>query len=520
MTNIINYGISDTFKLLFVQLKDTPGRNGYKYHSRDVEQICQDLICRNYGSVCYELSFLCWAIVNHPRYASSALLNFFWVEENIKPKIFRQAFSQPIKLEHGKIVMATDYLQLQLGDLAFSISPTRVSVLAVMLEIIASIDPTQLNNIETQLIGADSQKVKQLSSELQKLIYAYLAEHIPKASIQERFRAVGSWLAQRNLTANNLTDEDVLNFWLTPPTQASYIKYATVFNDLLDAVNAIEEVETQFNAEYALSLGHNKEQGEIEAQWVQDNLFEQTRSSEDLNWLCQSPKFLTLTQYNLIKDLLSHQKMLPQLPLSFLRLAIFGNWQAVLVQKKRQSPQALAEKLQQTPKRQYQDYVHDLAACLTQNQQVQQSIAYIFYSLNSPLFVGIMRTQIPFKLQQSLKVWMTEQLEDPDKTQSDYFQYIDLWVSQEPALQAWLNQAAHAFKQNNKEGFKTLPPIEALDLYQDGSDALTQCQQVLERYLSALNNKTEKNSSLENIYRSDLCIFSNRFKQIYGAPHA
>ncbi|MDU0356399.1 hypothetical protein RS130_23125 [Paraglaciecola aquimarina] len=94
MSSIINYGISETLKSVFAQLKETPGLNGNKYHSKDVEQLSQDIVCRNYGSVCYELSFLCWAVVNrsqlsvanssttHPFSSSttlstSPLLNFF-----------------------------------------------------------------------------------------------------------------------------------------------------------------------------------------------------------------------------------------------------------------------------------------------------------------------------------------------------------------------------------------------------------------------------------------------------------
>jgi hypothetical protein len=268
-------------------------------------------------------------VVNHPHYQSSALIKFYWVQENIKPKAFRHAFNQPIHTTSGDIKLTENYLSLTLDSLEFSISPTRISVLAVMLEVIATIDPSQLTKIETQLLNATSQGVKQLSSELQKLIYAFLKEHIPKASTQERFRAISDWLKQHKLSANRLSDQDVLNFWLTPPAQPSYIKYSTVVDDLLDAVSAIEEVENRFNADYALSLGTDQEQGEVDAQWIQQTIFEQALSPSDFDGLCQSPKFLTLAQYEPIKAILSHGKMARQLPLSFLRLAIFSSWQAV-----------------------------------------------------------------------------------------------------------------------------------------------------------------------------------------------
>jgi hypothetical protein len=520
MTNIINYGISDTLKALFAQLKDTPGLDGYKYHGKDVEQISQYIVCRNYGSVCYELSFLCWAVVNHPHYSSSALLSFFWLEENIQPKRFRHAFSQPIKTASGQVCMGEDYLQLQIGDIEFAISPTRVGVLAVMLELIASIEPAQLSNIETLLLGANNQGIKQVSSNLQKLIYSYLKEHIPEASTQERFRAISGWLKQHNLTAQKLTDQDVLDFWLNPPAQPSYIKYSTVLDDLLDAMTAIEMVENTFNGEYALSLGSNTEQGEVDADWVQSTVFEQADNCEDLSWLCQSPKFLTLAQYQPMSPLLSHGKLARQLPLSFLRLSIFGGWQSVLVQAKRKSTQVLADKLQQYPNRQYQDYVAELNDTESQCKQVQQVIAHIFYSLNSPVFVGIMLKQMPTDLQQALKIWMRAQIADTRESEANIFVHVQQWLSQHHKAQFWLTEAANLFKNNNKDGFKKLPSLAELDFYQDGSEALDHCQELMARYLLVITKLNHENTQLAEIYRSDLCIFSNRFKQIYGAPHA
>jgi hypothetical protein len=521
MTNIINYGISETLKALFTQLKDTPGLHGYKYHGKDVEQISQNIVCRNYGSVCYELSFLCWAVVNHPQYTScSPLLSFFWLEENIQPKRFRQAFSQPIQTASGQTFMGEDYLQLTIGDIEFAISPTRVGVLAVMLELIASIEPAQLSSIETLLLDADTKAIKRLSSNFQKLIYSYLKEHMPEASTQDRFRAISRWLKQHNLTAQKLTDQYVLDFWLNPPAQPSYIKYSTVLDDLLDAITAIEVVENTFNAEYALSLGSNSEQGEVDADWVQTTVFEQADNVSDLSWLCQSPKFLTLTQYQPMSPLLSHGKFARQLPLSFLRLAIFGGWQSVLVQAKRKSTQVLADKLQQFPNRHYQDYVAELNDSESQCKQVQQVIAHIFYSLNNPLFVGIMLKQMPTDLQQTLKIWMRAQITEPTESQETLFLHIQQWLPQHAKAQYWLNEAANIFKNNNKDGFKKLPSVTELDIYQDGSEALDHCQALVARYLLVITKLNHENAQLADIYRSDLCIFSNRFNQIYGAPHA
>jgi hypothetical protein len=133
---------------------------------------------------------------------------------------------------------------------------------------------------------------------------------------------------------------------------------------------------------------------------------------------------------------------------------------------------------------------------------------------------------MPLELQQILKLWMREQVEEESEAEdtaapeTPYLKHIQQWLTQHTTAQTWLTEAGNAFKNNNKDGFKTLPSSENLDIYQDGNEALDHCQQIVERYLLVIEKLNHENTELEAIYRSDLCIFSNRFKQIYGAPHA
>jgi hypothetical protein len=521
MTNIINYGVSESLKALFAQLKETPGLQGRKYPAKEVDLLSQDIVCRNYGSSCYELCYLCWAVVNHPNYATHPLLQFFWVQENIQPRRFRQAFEKKLALPCGQMSMGEQYLQLQLIDGEFAISPTRIGVLALMLEFIVSIDPSQLDKIQQRLLNGNMHEVKQLSSDLQKCIYSYLKEHLPEASTQERFRAISAWLDKKGLSHQQLTDQHVLDFWLCPPEQASYIKYSTVLEDLLYAVDAIEVVNTRFNQDYALSLGSDIEQGQVNLDWVQNTLFEQQQEKLDFSWLCQTPKFLTLAQYQPLKSLLPHWQMFGKLPLSFLRLGVFSPWQSVLVQAKRRSSLAVQEKLDTSPQGHYQQYIAQLKQLQLQGTDVQRAIAHIFYCLKSPLFTGIMAKHLSASLQKALRSWTGQQLEETeaDTLATSGFAMIQAWLLQHPEAQAWLKTAEKAYKANNKEGFKVLPCAQQLDIYHEGVQALDQIHRILSGYFAQLDKFNRENVLLETIYRSDLCIFTNRFKQLYGDPN-
>jgi hypothetical protein len=128
-----------------------------------------------------------------------------------------------------------------------------------------------------------------------------------------------------------------------------------------------------------------------------------------------------------------------------------------------------------------------------------------------------MLKQLTPSLQQNLKTWISAQLTSKAESELDYFLLVQAWIEQNPEAQRWLHAVETSFKNNNKDGFKKLPQEADLDSYQDGSDTLSQSHQLIQRYLLSVEKPLDENNRLMDIYRSDLCIFSNRFKQIYGA---
>ena len=580
-SQVIRYGVSGTFNALIDGLRDTPGISEKKFRLADVNKLAQYLVCRNYGMACLELSYLLWAVVNYPNkdpihsndniYSATPLLSFFWLNENITPSRFRQAFVNPYQTRHIAIKIEQTGLHLSLPRQSFIITPPRVGLLAVLFELIISLAPEKLALIESSLQGHDEdseQQIKKLSSDLQKQIYQFLTEHLVPAQQQRRFRYISQWLAktahtdsetylnknlaaastktlaQANSTKNPpdalptpqstqlLTDASVLSFWQYAAIDESspgYKLYASAFNDIVETHQAIQQAQQALALDNAHTIGFDVEAGEYSPDMIETLLFEQSSSPNSHAWLCSSPKFLTKSQWRFIEPLMQKQNYINNLPLSFARLVIFGQWQASIVQAKRKSSAMLKAKLNQLPEQNYLLYQQHLATQVKVITQVILSISHIFYHHQDSRYLGYIieffskttRAEIKDTVLETMNLLtMNDNLSDEFATLSTnkiLFIKSQTLLKDSLELTRTIKAAKQAFSLNNKDGFQNLPAIECLDTYQDGYDGLTQCRHIIKRYLSHLAKEWPNTEACQSNYGSDVSIFTGMFDQLYGA---
>jgi hypothetical protein len=566
-SQITRYGVSSSFNALFESLRETPGIYEKKYRSEDVNKVAQYLVCRNYGKACLELSYLAWAVVNYPAesMANAPLLEFFWLNESITPARFRAAFAQPYQASENNYQIAINEAGLQLGFFGqstshFVISPTRVGVLAVLLEFITTVDPQQLQVIEQSIKDERSeQSIKSLSSNLQKIIYQYLSEHLIQAQQQRRFRYVTQWLDRQksakkssdkqgldnqqlgqtssssNVTDNFLTDETLLSFWqqaAVDENSPGFKLYSSALHDFIDVHTALQQAKDSLEIENSTTIGFDLDSGEYSPDLIQTILFDGEHSDETgLAWLSASPKFLTKTQWAFIEPLMLHNAQLKPLALSLLRLTIFGHWQAAIVQAKRKSQQNVIDKLAQTPIFHYQKYQQQLAELDNVINHVQLAVIHIFYHLQDSRYLGLALPFLSAEEQLKIQKLVNSVLDDTGKEDSafgsvDDNQALDeintklflkskSYLLQSLPLQQVMQKAKAAFNANNKAGFQQIPDAENSDIYQDGHDAMVKCQQAINTLDRKLMKLWSQSSSSETNFSSDVSIFKSMFSQLY-----
>jgi hypothetical protein len=531
--SIIGYGVSDTLKSIFEGLRQTTvsawdnndAAHSYnKYTAKDVDKLSQHIVCRHYGKLCLELSYLCWAIIHS--YPSTSrhrpLLDFFWLANAHTPKRFRAAFAQPWQSKIGKVTMAADYLQLELGTVEFAISPSRIGLLAVFMEFLHSIEPGLIANLQANLTNANDAAVKALSSHLQKSIYQFLKDHLPEAQLQKRFRYFEQWLQSSDRDIDTLADDDVIVFWdtaRTDPEAESYVLYNTSLSDILDGIDAYKIADSQFNVAYAASFGADLEAGEIDPGKIETLLFESSSEDVSIKQLCENPKCLTQEQVLLLHPLVRFAPHQPHFLSSLMRMQIFGSWQAVLVQAKRKSPLILADKLSRPPTSGYLAYVNTLADIQRATEHSLLCLLHVLLNIDSAAGLNCLLSQLPPPDVEQISHWLAETYEgnDPLPHYKTLTQQIKL---QFPAARLLIDKAEQAFKQNNKAGFKTMPTQADADIYQAAVETLSMVAKVLQRHTAAILCIAPDMMTLETIFCSDACIFIDRFKQIYGEANA
>jgi len=516
-----------------------------------------------------ELSYLLWAVANYPAnestdyhtensaesstdhsvYSSAKvlgcapLLEFFWLNENISPARFRQAFKTPFKSDKAAIVLNEVGLHLTVSQQSFVISPARVGLLAVFFEIIISLTPEKLTLIEQTLQGNydDGDKaIKKLSSDLQKQLYQFLSEHLVPAQQQRRFRYISQWLTLENDPNNKsknaasthlLTDEAILAFWQHAAQDESspgYKLYASAFTDVIETHQAMQQAKQALALDNANTIGFNIEGGEYSPDVIEKLLFEESSTTEDYAWLCLTPKFLTKSQWRSIEPVIQKQPYVKTLPLSFARLTVFGQWQASIVQAKRKSPVILQEKLNEKPEQNYLTYQQNLAKQTKIATQVILTIAHILYHHQDSRYLGciveflskVTRAQIKNTVNEvmsSISAGAENSLGDvAEQTNTALFTKSQHLLRDSLEFNRVMQTAKTAFNSNNKDGFQQLPEIEFLDTYQDGYDALARCRQVIQTHLTQLSKVWLSSEDCQLNYGSDVSIFKDMFDQLYG----
>ena len=539
LSALVRFGVSDELLAMLDGLRETPGIAGRKFRPEAVNALCQSVLCRNYGKSCLELSYLLWAVVNGPGGGAndgmevSPLLRFFWVDECITPRRFRHHFSQAT--DTSKMVLGEQGLVLQPGG-EFTISATRVGYLAALLELLVNIDPGWITRVEEELAGAGDTGIKAVASALQKSLYEFLNQHLQPAQQQRRFRAILGWLEEQHRPgaslASQLNDQQLLAFWQAkatdPDNSLGFKRYRTVAENFCHFFQALQAGQLLQNIDHAGTIGLSVEQGEIHPEHLDQLMDSLYRDDIDVAALAGDPKFISKQQQQWLQPLLDNVSVLRVLPLSLVRMQLFGDWQAEIVQATRaRAPEVLANKLAKTDHLDYRDYLAQLAQLQHALQQVTLAVLDILMAHREPAAVtqlmaglaGDERRQLYLALKAGGALLVGDDEEQRLASLArHFFDELPALRLGNPGLNARCKAAAAAFKANNRQGFKKRPEVDNLSPYLAGADDI----ELIVRHLTLLGKMVQKScadSGIERQFSADLSIFRDTFSLIHEVNH-
>ncbi|SFD43526.1 hypothetical protein [Pseudoalteromonas denitrificans] len=541
---ITNFGISDELQGIFYALREMPSLHcleQMKFKKHEIDSLAQSIVCRNYGKLCLELSYFCFAIVNYSKEIEGkrplvkrfpSLLSYFWQNEYLSANQTKSFFQKSQISENYKISLIDNAINLKFSKSQFDISISRVGLLASFIEFLVYVEPKILIDLERDLLDCDVNQIKSISSELQKNIYQFLTLHLSSAQIQRRFRYIANYLDEvisKQAVSEQalwLTDEFILNFWLDSSDEGSNLGFklfTSCFYELVDFQQAIKVAQLKINARTAQSIGANVEAGEISADLLELNLMQLQSQKLEIDWLCLKPKFLTKNQISDLKPFISTLPTSKTLSLTLARVCIFGTWQASIVQSARKNNvELIKQKLNTLPEDGYEVFIRVNENLLKQVFDTLWTLLHINHQHQQGQMFSLFNQLVEDKkLLKDLQCLLATEVKQNNLNDiQSVFKALPQWQLILPELNKTLNYATKVFNANNKSGFNQLPLLQDLEIYHEGQDLLLLLKKELSRFMSNLNvlvlNKNKQGNTKEENFSSDVSIFFNKFNSLYG----
>ena len=521
------YGVSAELIAAIDGLREAPGISGPKYRQKDIDNLSQMILCRNYGKATLELSYLLLATLmgepSEKNTTQKVWLNFFWLEESITPKRFRAAFTDIPEPVQPYLQLNEQGLTIRLSNSDFTLSPTRIATLASFLEFLVYVDPDVLQQdvlfekVDRLTPSKYESAVKTLASNLQQMLYRYLADHLQLAQQQRRFRHLWTWLGEYhkgegqegNLAIN---DAVIVTFWkqATEGDEDSlgFRRYRTVAENFFDLRVAIQCVEAQQNVTHSMDI-------ELPPEVLQQVFTTSDVDGLDVSALARMPKFLTKQQAETCQPIVEVGDTASVMALTIMRMRCFGDWQASLVQALRSKSNSHLRALLSEEKKvlTYSAYRKEITQLQRVCEQASDSGLHVLLHCQMSEAFGLVLQRLSDVDLNNVRGALSINTDGETSALSTEAAILGQWpdlLLRVPAINHLVQQFQKAFKANNRQGFKVLTDNMDCDAYMEGVQLLDRVLQRCEKHLQSLNVYSDSEFS------SDLSIFKSGFIALYG----
>lgn len=330
---LLEGGKSEALRAAFATVAEATVADEPKFDRRTVHELARLVTCRAFSGPLLELCHLAAAADRLGGYP-----DLFWNSGPARPSAFRARCARPpLAAPDGpRLTRGASGLGLAYADGAFMVTYARMPLLSALLEFLvtalgfAAVDealsppPTRAAQVSDRAKG------------LARALHAYLADHLPTAQAQRRFRALAAFLRQRSgpaFSVDDLDDAAVLAFWLvTAPDPALDLR---TYGSALDACGRFIQALLAAADRAALTDTLSLRDGDEAAA----DLAAVDPAPSPLARLAAPPadrvKALTRREAAGLEPLDGDPETVRRLPLSLMRRAVIGPAQNAMIQARR-----------------------------------------------------------------------------------------------------------------------------------------------------------------------------------------
>ncbi|MGB3727296.1 MAG: hypothetical protein WA981_16210 [Glaciecola sp.] len=508
MMSVAQFGVSDQLRAEFDMLRDVSIDHGsdsatypYKFTQKSVDMLARQVVCRNYGNACYELSHLCWLIIHTQQDASASLVNYFWLRNITNHTRFIEYFSGHTRIYHcnvpnAEIHFSQAQITLKLHQHQFTVSASRANYLACLIEWLMCVIHDLNGLITNTLLGKGFNAICELSSVLQSKIYQHIGAHLPTAKLLQRYRLLEHWYNSNNAPVN---DDNILLFWRDNNTLEGQLKYDSVVHESMSYLLANEQATAHQAVSFADNIEDNHEAiYDITAQYVSDI---------DIHSLTSEPKVFTQSQVDFVSLFTQYSPLTLPLCHTFLRSQSFGKWQNKIIQASRKQNAGLTT-LPEFTEADYSQLQEQLMHVIATCHQALLAIVHVVSMKNA--HSGAMILTIISEVVPALKPH-SDKLHDLLEANTDSGFTIENWRQTYPWFDGCYGLCEKASKQIKRSGFTHDTRLDD----EQYSQAVTNIMALSRLLTQHIKKIVLINAQSEDNFAADRFIFSDEFMKLH-----
>tara|TARA_B110000503_G_C7168217_1_gene422966 strand:- start:1889 stop:3562 length:1674 start_codon:yes stop_codon:yes gene_type:complete len=507
-----------------------------KYNDNDIIKVFSLFITHNYGSYIYE-------ICHFLKYIDNIKKDLFY---ELMIKNSSQIIDQIKKYELSNKNSLSGQFTLEMESKTFDMSYKRVSSLLVILDFLEEfLGLEEVVKFYKKISFIKSQsELSNISNELSRTIYDYLKNLIPTSYLQSYANAISNEILKEYNNENHLivsediSDDFILNFWIKFSEKKSTLLIKTFSLAAEICLMYRKSIDcNKFQFSHIVNDNVNGEPwnhvSKEEADIIMDGLLNESRTNlnnsisyieemqnEKLNILKKNQiyELKIFSKYNLISL---------ELPLTILRVVIYGNIQNKIIEsERRQSFETIAKIKSKNSNLNYLNKILFYRELIESINFVKGIVFFKLWIFDAPETLQFIRY---FFNKEELQVFDSFIIENIDHEMEDTnvslkmveilkkFKIIHINNIENKIFYAFRNKIKLLKKQSSsfrRSGFNDIKtPKETIEFYNNSYKSLIEINDFLNNFLKSIKLKIENH---ETQFLKDEDIFLNQFSIIHN----
>ena len=511
-------------------------------------------LTHNYGSAIYELC-------NFLKYLENTELSIYDImildANDIAKKIKQNELRSNVSL--------SSKIEFKIENKSFEIYFTRIHTYIIILDFIEEfLGLEEILKLEENLKDSNTyESLQKLSNHLSRQIYNYLKTLLPSSHLQNFSTTISNQILSNKksqnpeITSDDITDDFILNFWINSKNliNEQEIKTFTLAADIclnyrrsvkLNNIYNLKYI-NQINDEDSLTFITNENIDDFLNQVVDDNEDNMVKYFDYLESLNKEKiNILKKNELNELRKFVKYQEISFELPLTILRILIFGSIQNKIVEALRRKNNTFKNKiLNEEYSNEYKKQVEIYNKFLLNLNDLKNIIFYRLWSFNAKFSLEFIRdflTDNEVNIFNSYLNSITESLNhrnslndvknDYSFSQSNnvslinnkineseidiFLEKVKIFLKEQNDFASFHNFLKETKKKSNnfrRSGINfDLNNQENTKIFIKSYRSLNEIKEFMFKYLSELESKV---TNLKNQFNSDKEIFFNNFKKLY-----